>query len=365
MKKKRKKDAASFQVTTCFTEEELLVYGTGGLPKTKRAKIFHHLNVERCERCRDLFLMLGREESTGESSQVREKIIHQLKNAKGTVRKYATPLKIQRGQIWTTTVRPKNASGDTIASMGVAFPVLVVSGGSGEKLLHNIIRVIPVSFDTDYEVAGETLVIGKENPLMYPVLLEIFNERPMLAGNLDEYRGNVSTKDLARIMEMRERFLEGRETEPDEEYLAWKEKEIELAEFISFPVNEALREEDTHDQSIEIPVSGYRKAADTSEAELSQVTPHVLLKTTGFSLNIVQIKDRFLLRIAVDDPGETSLPRILVNSRAVLLEERGAGVHEALLGYADHMDEIMELEAEFGGEHHVFHIRFRTKGSQG
>lgn len=361
MKRKRKKDALSLQYSNCYTADELLLYGTGGLPKAKRGKIFHHLNVERCERCRHIFHMLGHGESPDESSHVREEMIQRLKNTRETGRKYATPLKIERGQIWTTTPRPKDAEGKTICSVDVAFPVLLVSSGNGKKVPHNIIRVIPVSFDTDYEFAGETIVL-EHGPLMYPVLLEMFNERPMLAGNLDEYRGSVSSHDLARILDARDQFLEGDGTKPDEEYLAWKEKEIEMAEYLSLPVNAALWQEDDRDQTVDIPVSAYRKAADTSKEELSDISPHVLLETDEIALGIVQIRDRFLLRIVADDTGEKPLPRILVNSRTVSLEKRGPGVYEALLGYGEQMTGTMELQAEIGEEHHVFHLRFRGKG---
>lgn len=355
---KRKKDPASFQHTSCFTGDELLVYSTGGLPKAKRADIFRHLNVERCRRCRDLFLLLGQGEAGPEPTALREKIIEQLKTARTVVRKYPTPLKIQRGQIWTTSARPKNAKGETLPSVGVSPPVLVVSGGNGEKVADNVIRVMPISFDTEYELAGETLLLDRSNPLTYPVLLEIFNERPMLAGNLDEYRGSVSPDELERIIQARVQFLGGKGAKPDEEFLAWKEKEIELTKFLSFPVNEVLWEEEARDQIIEISPRAYRKAADVSEEELSDIDSHVLLKTGKFFLGIVQIRDRFLLRFVTEERTEGLPSGILVDAMPVLLEQRGPGIHEALLGYVGHMPETMEIEAEIDGDHHAFHIHF-------
>ncbi len=362
MKTKRTKDSASFQYSACYMGDELQAYHAGGLPAGKRTEIFYHLNVEKCKRCRDLFRLLGRGGTDVQSSHLRKKIIERLKKTDTAKRKYPAPLKIQRGQIWTTSPRTSDARGEAHAPLGVSFPILVVSGGNGEKAPHNVIRVMPISFDTEYELAGETIVLDLDSPLMYPILLEIFNERPMLADNLDEYRGEVSSDDLGGIMRMRAQFLDGRTAKPDEEYIAWKEKELELAEYLSLPVNVYLWEEDIQEQITEIPVSAYRKAADTSEAELSEVTPHVLLKTDQIFLGVVQVRDRFLLRLVLEYRDGRTPAGILVDKRLVALEQTSPGVYEVVLGYADHMPETMELEAEIDGEHRVFHLLFRGKG---
>jgi hypothetical protein len=357
MKKMRKRDSASFQQSTCFDGEELLEYRNGGLPAEKRTRLFYHLNVEKCRRCRDLYRMLNPGEAREESPNVSGKIIERLRKAAPATRRFPAPIKIERGQIWTTSPRPKSVRGEILARLGAALPVLVISGGNGEKTLSNTLRVALLSFDTEYELEGETVFLDSGNPLNYPILLEIFNERPMLAGNLDEYRGLLSSEDLGLIMEIRAQFLDGRAAEPDEDYLAWKEKEINLAEYLSFPVNEAIWEEEEI-KAVDIPVVPYRKAAATSEEGLSDVEPHVLLKTDGVFLGIVQIRDRFLLRLVAGEEYETSLPPILVETRPVSLEQIAPGVHEVLLGYADQIPETMQIRAEVEGRDFVFQIRF-------
>ncbi|MBW1946787.1 MAG: hypothetical protein JRI33_02495 [Deltaproteobacteria bacterium] len=352
--KKRKKDPASFQYGSCFTGDELLGYREGGLPAAKRAEIFYHLNVEKCERCRHLLLIAERGDYGHEPAGAARKIIERLKN---TVSRPPVPVpeKIREGQIWTTTPQPRSAG-------GMAPPVLVISAGNGEKSPDNIIRVIPVSFDTQYGLSGETFVLDKHNPLNYPVLLEIFNERPMPAGNLDEYRGLISPDEMKRIIGIRARFLNGNVAEPDEEYLAWKEKEIKMAECLSFPLNEFPGGEGKHlKKDVEIPVMAYRKAAATEEGELSEVNPHVLMKTNKLFLGIVQVRDRFLLRFASKDKNLKPPSAVLVDTRSIPLEKKGPGLFEAVLGYAEHMPDRMDIKMDIGGAGLVFNVRYTRR----
>lgn len=354
-------DPASFQIRGCFSGDELLAYRKGGLPAAKRSRVFHHLNTEKCERCRDLFRLVGEDAGIEQSPGVAQKMIERLKKEGASPRSYPFPFHIEKGQVWTTACRPGNTRDDPIGPVEETFPVLIISKGNGRKTPDNIIRVIPVSFDTEYELAGETLAITEGSPLSYPVLLEVFNERPMPAGNLDEYRGSLSQNDLKLIMETRAQFLEGAIPEPDEDYLAWKEKELKLAEHLSFPVNEGLWGEERHDETIEIPVHEYRKAADVSEGELSDVSPHVLLKEGGIFLGIVQMRDTFLLRLVVEDDTRGPLPKIFFNEKVVSLEQKGPGVYETQFGYADQMPEKMRITLQIGEDHRVFHVRFQER----
>ncbi|MBW1924974.1 MAG: hypothetical protein JRJ35_16065 [Deltaproteobacteria bacterium] len=365
MKRKRKRDPASLQYAACFTADEMRLYRTGGLPENRRAEIFHHLNVKRCARCREVYALTAPGDAVVESDRGGPGTVSGRDKMAAAARRYPPvcvrrtgrlPLNLEPGQIWTTTPTPRDIEGRTLPSVGVSPPVLIISAGNGVKTLGNIIRVLPVSFDIEFDFPGETILLGENSPLMYPILLEIFNERPMLAGNLDEYRGAVPPDALALIMEARGRFPPARGPRPDPEFLAWKEREIELTEHLSFPVNEALWEEE--DRSVDISVRGYRKAADTSRIELSEVSSHLLLETASFRLAVVQVRDRFLLRFVPTVAPAKGPDRILINGKEVSMTCETPGIYEYFLGPAGRMSGEMEINAEIEGSSYVFHARF-------
>ncbi|MBW1982854.1 MAG: hypothetical protein JRJ12_16750 [Deltaproteobacteria bacterium] len=378
---KRKRDRASFQYAHCPTGDELLAYQTGGLPEAKRSDIFYHLNVEKCRRCRHLFSLLeaGSPARTrgerGFSPAAKEKILKRLRQSEPLRHRPPTPVKIGPGQIWATSPRPRNSRGDTVASLGVSFPVLVIYEGDGEKSLHNIIRVIPLSFDVEYHQQGETVLLDQDNPLCYPILVEIFNERPMLAGNLAAYRGSVSSEQLNDIMKARSQYLDesapgdrelpgadlegepGGPTHRDDEFLAWKEKEIELAEYLSFPVNQALWEEDEELVQIAVHLEPYTRAADMGDHELGEVFSQEICRIEDAFFGIVQIRDMLLLRVVSDGPLE-EIPRISMNRAPLSVEEKGPGIYEACLGSVEQIPEEVELTIYIKDRVRVFEVRF-------
>jgi len=236
-----------------------------------------------------------------------------------------------------------------------AIPVLIIAAGSGEKNLQNIIRVIPISRDIEYQLKGESLALDNTNPLNHSLLLEIFNERPMLAGNLGKYLGSVSASDLKSTQAVRNQFLTGKIAKPDKDYLDWKQKEIKLTEYLTFPVNAALWEAE-HEHEIELVL--FRKAADTLGLELSKIKPHRLMKTDEFSLWIIQKRDEALLRFISDKikPGN-----IEINAREKTMSREKSGIYQNSLGCVRQLPEYMKIKFSIKRESIVFNLRFIIK----
>lgn len=352
MKKHRKKDPASSQVQFCYTSDELMYYLKGKMPPEKRSQIFYHLNVEKCEMCRDMYISLQGPAREKAPSGNNRSIIESLMKKKGKYRSSAVPLRLEKGQIWTTSPKPKNMNGQIVGMVVIGIPVLIISCIDKEKTLENIIRVFPVSFDTEFHLEGETLVLDKTSPLGYPILLEIFNESPMLAGNLGDYRGSLLEKDLKRILALREKFMEDEISKPDKEYLEWKRKEIDLTKYLTFPVNEGLWEEE-----LEIVLDlTYRKAADTSGIELAEIKVHQLMETDDFFLAIVQKRDKVLLRF-VSEKAEPE--ELQINGKSMAMSCVLPGEYEATMGYADQMPASTEITIAIDGEQFTFKPRFR------
>ncbi len=359
---KRKKNYASLQLTKCYSADELQSYHTGGLTKNKRSRIFYHLNIENCSRCRDLLEIVGPGSPPREIHQVSQRILERLKKNETALMELPAPIRIKKGQVWTTFPELKYLPAEDPDDPGIYPAVLVIWAGTERRDLDNIIRVIPISFDTEYEMEGETVVLDEGSPLGFPVLLEIFNETPMLAGHLDRFLGNVQPDDMARVMTCRNRFLEGEIEQPDEEYRRWKEIEIELVRYLSLPVKEYLLEESEEEKQVEIYLEPYSKAAGTSDIDLSDVSEHVLLKTEKVTAGVVQVKERVLLRIAGKDLDRESI-RVVIDGNEVALQEKFPGVYEIELGIKGSMPAKVGVAIEISNEKNEFQLIFRVMGT--
>lgn len=374
MKKLRKKDPASSQHQLCYTGEELLQYQSEKLPPEQRSRIFHHLNVEKCERCRRLYLSVKEPDKETITPGFASSIIEKIKKRKIAHRTCPVPMRLEKGQIWTTSPKPKNIYGEIVGSAAMGVPVMIIFPGSGEKSLKNIIRIIPVSCDIEFQLEGESLVIDKTSPLQYPILLEIFNEKPMFAGNLEEYRGSISSEDLMKVIALRKQFMDGETSKPDTKYLAWKQKEIEITDYLTFPVNEGIWEDapDSAEKLWEdlpatiahiadevepviIRLEEYRKAADATGARLFEIRPHVLMETDDISILIVQVRDKVLLRLtsAVRKPE-----KLRIDGEYLTMPQTNPGLYEVLLGYVKQMPESMKIMITVGKETFQFHPKF-------
>ncbi|MEA3360708.1 MAG: hypothetical protein U9R17_15060 [Thermodesulfobacteriota bacterium] len=358
MKRHLERDPASSQYQFCYTGDELLQYRSGKVTREKRSQIFFHLNVEKCERCRELFHSLKEPAEVSMPSRIPVAVLEKLTRKKDTPVIHVTPSNLKEGQIWTTAPDPKNTHGEIVSTITIGIPVLIISAGSGERDLKNIIRVIPISLDVDYHFGGYSLVLNETSPLKFPTLLEIFNERPMLAGNLGEYRGSLSDKDIFRVKEARKAHQNEEISSPGKEILEWMQKEIKLTEYLTFPVNEGLWEEEIDEEGIEIILYPYRKAADTSGVELSEIKTHMLMETDKFSLFIIQKRDHVLLRYVSD----TIEPQnVRVDGESKVMKEIGSGLFELLLGEVNMVSESSELKITINGEQLTFQLCFTRK----
>ncbi len=177
---------------------------------------------------------------------------------------------MEKGQIWTTSPRPKNIQGQQLATVELGVPVLIVDHGNRDKKLANIIRVMPLSFDIGFHKEGDTACFDASGPLGSPFLVEIFNECPMLAGNLGRYRNFMPETDMEKIEVLLKQYRYGEdstdeqeqenaeeqkqekeeeqeqknEEDSDAELKAWQKREITLCEYLTFPVNESILDVD-------------------------------------------------------------------------------------------------------------------------
>ncbi|MBF0243441.1 MAG: hypothetical protein HQK64_13330 [Desulfamplus sp.] len=277
--KEHKKNIASIQNSFCYTVEEIEEYINGELLPQKRSEIGIHLNIEKCLRCRKLFMLaqLNHKDNQNElivkySPSSEQKILDRLKNRKNRKDNQIIPFnirdRVEKGQIWTTSPNPKNIKGDEILTVEVAIPVLIVDSGNGYKRLSNIIRVVPLSFDTDFHKEGYTFYFDTSkslNPIGYPFLVEIFNQSLMLAGNLLNFRAALPPQLIEKIDILLKNFSK-KDKIIDKEIKKWIEKEIKLCSYLTTPVDMAILEDSGLDNPLNIKsnLSDYKMAADDS-----------------------------------------------------------------------------------------------------
>jgi len=232
---RHRKNFASYQSRFCYDREALMRYKFGEIKPEERAKIFRHLDTEQCERCQEIYFMLTLDtEEEPESypeipADYRRNMLEKLSRKTPKIRSFPTPLRLKKGQIWTTVCNPRDRKGQCSTETEMAIPVLVMAPGDGEKTLENEIEVIPISLDTGFHTEGEDIVLNENSPTGYPVLLEIWNRKSMLAGNLGECRGSVGDDILTHIEAIHQKT--GHEIS-DPELKEWRDRERNLTEYL-------------------------------------------------------------------------------------------------------------------------------------
>jgi len=363
VQKKRHLNYGSAQFSDCYSSNELLRYRMGDITITERRKIFTHLNVNKCSRCRQIYNSLPEEMIPSTDGQegtllgIDGKCLELLQRRREKLKdkpKLVVPLRLADGQIWTTRTVIKDINGEIVGNVKVAVPVTITDSGNGLRDGGNIIRVVPVSVDIEFFCSGRSVCVEKDSPLAYPFLLSVANEIPMLAVNLGDYRGLVQKKKLDEFFKVRNLFLESKAPEPDNELEKWERREMEITEYLSAPVNYALCD----DGDIAIELQSYSLAADDGEIDLSELNVHKLISTDEFNLVIIQKRERLLLRFfsEVCKPDEIKL-----GEYSFKMSEVEPNIYELDIGHIDQMRKVINLELFVDGRQFKVHCDFTQK----
>jgi hypothetical protein len=146
------------------------------------------------------------------------------------------PDQLEKGQIWLSRFEVLTSAGEKLGEAYYIYPVLIVDAGDGSHDPSNVIWVIPISVDVDFDWPGRSLQLPTNNPLNHSVLVEFFNERPMLVANLGEFRGCLTSEQLAKCEQGRKTCLNRSTETPDIDVALWQERELDLAYYLSKPV---------------------------------------------------------------------------------------------------------------------------------
>lgn len=381
MKTDHIRNPQSLQNLFCYSGEELKSYINGTISSGDRAKIADHLNFEKCPRCRQLFLIVERDGSgkPEEVDHIKQRIKERLKKSGKrdhinpeeatkpvplNLRQCSLKNRLERGQIWTTSTTPLTMQCQQLDRVEIAVPVLIVDPGSHDKKFANIIRVMPLSFDTVYHSEGETFSLDTErSELSTPIsdsVVEIFNGQAMLAGNLGSFRAFLPEEIMEKIEAMEKRYREpsgdsekelkllSNQSHQQEQYQRWKEKEISLCQYLNRPVTESLKFKE-----LDVHLSEYKMAAD--EIGFARVSIRAMVvDNRDFRLLVLQKRERIILRFA----SQFMTPdKILIDGIASDIDMTGPGEFDIELGMAGYLPEKMTVTLLLDEEEFDFPLR--------
>jgi len=238
MAKRRERHFASIQYVYCFSSLEIAAYKQGGIDPEKRREIYRHLNIERCRRCRQIYFQVPWKSVKSKDLGIDLKSLPEPKLLEDWSRELPeAPVAVKAGQVWTVRPEVLDSEGNIVEESSMSFPVVIAAAPDSR----GIIRVLPLSLDTDFHEKPRTMLLRKS--LGYPVLVEIFNERPTLVDALLEFRGSLTRSQWQRLKAARRAFRESDLPMLDDEWQKWADWEVEYAVFLSNPVNAMLADE--------------------------------------------------------------------------------------------------------------------------
>lgn len=405
-----RKNPASLQNLFCYTVEEIKEYINEICSSKKRAEIALHLNIDRCPRCRSLFTLVksnnyedrdnfaelsNQDKRTIQYSPLEQKIFERIKQRRKNNITAAVPFniknRIEKGQIWTASPAPKQMLSEQLKSFDIGVPVLIADSGNGEKNLANSIKIMPLSFDTDFHKQGETFYFGLSscdsdsrnnsrlnphgypfldladnsgvNPLNYPFLVEIFNEISMPAGNLLNFKGLISKEDMDKIDALlkqhdnkkkirnlnllKDKYIDESE---QEELRAWQQTEIKLFKYLSEPVGESV-----FDKEIEISLSQYKMAADDNG--LARVEEKAsLINNDKYSFTVIQKQEKVILRF---DSPDIKPSNIFIDTRPAEIKASDYGEYDVEIGTVGYMSDKISVGLTVDDKSFEFNLKFK------
>jgi hypothetical protein len=354
MKTGKKKFKGSAQLQSCYASEELIALrrniGFGKL-NGQTAAAMEHLKI--CHVCRESFFESGAFDAERISTEPvfdrrsKEKELAQSHNRERFRRRpRSAPASLLAGQIWTTSTEIRIDTEETVGSVPWAYPVLIVAVEGDEYGLATILRVLPLTDTVDYVHPSECYILKEDNPLGYAATVEIFNEQPMLAGNLGRFVGVLASDDLKKVLSLRATFSAGKGAGGPPDYRAWKRKEIELAAYLREPVNAAICVE-----APAIEIMPYRLAGDDG-IRLDEIHPSLLLETEIFTASSIQKRDVLLLRIVCRKGRPQKI--MIGGKRPKALRSRHPGAYDWEIGNVGNLPEVLEISFQVGRKHYRF-----------
>ena len=360
-----RKSPGSWQHQLCPSPEEIRDYKYGHLDPARRAAVGRH--IRRCRVCAEIFRapypMHQDEPAMPERPDLKAVIEKLYRNTPRPPARMPDPLHLAAGQVWAVTPPPPGTMLSTGERIYMGTPVVIVDPGNKQRDAENRIGCMPLSSDTDFHRPEDSLLVPKEaSPLGYAVLAAVFNERPMLASDLGQYLGIFSSEIMLKLNKVREQLWLDQAPGPpaSSEYQEWKRLEIEMAAYLSAPVNEILWAE-KDDQEMVVWLQPAALAAETEGIRLKEIHPTLLWQDERLAAGIVQTRDRVRLKVVW---GQGAPGRVTVDGRSLTACEGDTEEQYFDLGTVGMVSGALTIEIEIAGD--VIRIRadFKDKPAE-
>lgn len=213
----------------CAHESELIAYKNGSLPAADKEQLSEHLLLcDRCALALDLLPSAELEYAAGENDAEAEQIPLALLEAFEKYQRHiaAEPKtepkslkdflknkeELKVGQIWRTklekiTIPTAADEAFSVSQLGSIPHFVVITNPFVENLWaaqgetgkpFRVIKVVPVTDNVEFAADGDDIILSEtENPLGYPLMMQIWNQREMFLDNLDACMGEVSAAPAA------------------------------------------------------------------------------------------------------------------------------------------------------------------------
>jgi len=393
----RKRFFRSLYNKDCFTNEEIRGYVRDEVGPGRSALVRRHLL--ECTYCREAYRIIAAshedpdEVGGTERRKIAAREIDRLsRRAEAGWRRTAPPerpARLEAGQVWSTKAKPYYPlvePGQVVVN--VSRPVLIVDPGAGDQSRENMVRVAPISYDAEYAVNGEDLVVGEEqSPLGCEIMIEVWNEQPAIAFNLLRLLGDLDPTRLRSMSRTRAEYfaraLEGGDaqaapaTSADPEIIEYRRREIEETRYLREPAEQMIRAGRTSRIKkkgegiihVDVPPMIRRLAAAEASALYevscsygpdeadSDFDEYLFFEEEGLECYVLLEKDAFHLAVYCTVPDEIEWIRVQGRKRRVRIEYRKAvaliGAHKNIAGKS------VRLAFSRRGRRYDFILRFR------
>ena len=379
--RKLKLDPASYQYHDCYSLEELVAYKAGNLLPEVCKAVLYHLDHDVCLSCHRLFTELvdvGTEKfdvdnldvakNMGSADEKEESKAKQRRKerfgerfaelsattvaADAIIPQLYTPpepFRLEIGQFWV--VRPAVGWKVENGKLPPSLPVMIVDPGSKIRQADNIVRVAPVSFDTDFANEPNTFTLLASDPLGYAALVEIFNEQEISASSLTVFRGTMLVDRMEIFQQNREMWQQGQNVPSEDDILTWQQEEVRLiASWLpTVVIQSEIRPL--------IELAPYAMAAAASEAFVPERSPYVHNPSPGVTIVIFQRRNQVLCRIVVP-PENSEIVTVKIDHKACVMKKNLPGFYEVVLGQVDQIPQEVELECWVGDRSWFYIPRF-------
>jgi hypothetical protein len=186
--------------------------------------------------------------------------------------KTPTPLNIEEGQIWSTYSRLDLPNLPTSSTEEPRLIVIVTGTGHVSVKLEQI-TAAPISLMVGFATDFDLIIPETEIPLNYPVMVEIWNEIPVLKAHLRTCLGKLSEKAIAAMRSIHVARLVGEQLPAsvkmwvgpelmgeNDRRIAFQQSEIEATEYLANVATAAIFIEVTvPNESVVVSAKGTRK----------------------------------------------------------------------------------------------------------